>query len=337
MKLGNGTKLKKEMTKREKNRRNNIRRITVSAAVAFVIFIALLVIQSSILNQEEKQQVYQVTNDITSGTKITEDNIGDFLALKEVQLSLIPDGYITDSAEIVGKFVNRNYKAKDVITSDGLTDTETIYMNNIENPTEVSFSVESLSSSVAGTIREGDYINIYGTRSASVSGETSITNNANDIIVDNNYTFKHIYIAKAYASDGTRILTAEGDGLTASLFSVVIDESDVDTFYAMIANCTLRLAKLEYQTDTDYQGFLIDTNATAATVETSNSAASNENVVVDYTPVETEATTSDENVVDVIAEELKNSTNDTVNEISETGDVSVTTESSTTESSTATN
>lgn len=257
MKIGSKTKVTREVTRHEQNRRNNIKRMTISGLIAFVLFIALTVIQSSILNKEQAITVYQVANDINAGTKITKDNFGDYFKTHDVQVSLIPDGYITDSSLIIGKFVNKNYKAKDVITVDGLTDSEALYNASIEHPVQVSFSLGSLGDSVSGTIREGDYVNIYGMHKGfNKDGEEVLTSR-------DNYTFKHIFIQKAYDSSGTEI--ASGDKTSTSLlFTVVIEEDDVELFNEMVANCDLKLVKIIYDTDQNYQDYVDDVNKEAA-------------------------------------------------------------------------
>lgn len=266
MKIGSKTKVTREVTRQERNRRNNMKRITISALVAFILFIALTIIQSSILNQETKVTVYQVQKDIYNGTKVTEDNFNEYFATKAVQASLIPDGYITDSSLIIGKFVNRDYKARDVITVDGLNDSEALYNSNIEHPVKLSFSIGNLSDSVSGTIREGDYINIYGMRNGhNEAGEVIIATNAM-------YTFKHIYIEKAYNNSGDIIDSADKDS-EALMFTIIIEEDDVALFNEMIANCNLKLVKVMYDTDQDYKAFIGK--------ETTNNQSNGNNVVIE--------------------------------------------------------
>jgi hypothetical protein len=261
MKIGKRTSVAKEITRQERNRRNNIKRLTISALVALILFISLTIIQSSILNQETKVSVYQVIADIDSGTKITEDNLNQYLALKAVQVSLIPENYITDSSEIIGQFVNRAYKARDIITTDGLIDTERLYIDSVSNPTEISFTASSLESSVAGTIREGDYVNIYGI----------MTDDENNLLAaSKKYTFKHVYIFKAFDGSGNRNVTASNDDTinssanTTSMYTVVLAEDDVELFNEMILNCNIRMAKIKYDVDTDYSDFVAEQNKSAA-------------------------------------------------------------------------
>lgn len=272
MKIGKKSTVTKELTRQERNRRNNLKRITVSAIVAFILFICLLVIESSILNQEEKQSVYQIIKDIPSGTKITEANFDTYLQLKDVQASLIPEDYITEKEVLINKFTNKTYKVRDIITSDGITDTEKLYQDSIENPVEVAFSVDGLSSAVAGLIREGEYINIYGMRKQE-GEETEYGYTEGIYEVDQQFTFRHIYIAKAFDSTGKRITSvdekdADGNVVTATMFNVILNEPDVELFNMMLKNCDIKLVRLMYNTEDDYQTFLNKLNEEAGTVET---------------------------------------------------------------------
>lgn len=269
MRLSKKTAVDREMTKSERNRRNNLKRITVSAIAAFILWGCAIIMQKSIINQEEKLLVYQVQNDIASGTKITEENIDNILALNEIQVSLIPEDYITDREVLINKFVNKAYKAKDIITEDGLTDTEKLYKDNIENPINVSFSVDSLSTAVSGTIREGDYINIYGLRKPETRDNYGIAVSSSLYEVDEKFTFKHVYIDKAFDSTGKRISSLKGEEqeTPATMFSIILDEDDVELFNEMLKNCEVRLAKLLYDTDTDYRGFIDGVNKEAGKVE----------------------------------------------------------------------
>ena len=252
MKIGSKTtktKLSHELTRQEQNRRNNIKRLTVSAIVAIILFVALTIIQSSILNQEETVRVYKVVKDISEGTKITKDNIKEYFEIVDTKASFIPEGYITDASLLVDKFVNRNYKTKDVVTTDGLSDLAKLNISNITHPVQVSFSLADLQSSVSGAIREGDYVNIYGMRNGfNANGEVVVVTN-------DTYTFKHVYIERAYDSSGKEIDSADQES-EAALFTVTIEEGDVALFNEMLTNCSIRVAKIMYETDKDYKAFI---------------------------------------------------------------------------------
>ena len=62
-----------ELGMQQRNKSKNLKIILASALVAIIVFIALQVIQSNILNREEKIKVYVVSTAMTEGTKITEE------------------------------------------------------------------------------------------------------------------------------------------------------------------------------------------------------------------------------------------------------------------------
>lgn len=248
MRIASKTKATRELTRQEQNRRNNIKRLTISAVVALILFIALTVIQSSIVHQEDKITVYQFKEDVAEGTKITKKNLDKYLLTREVPVSLIPDDYIADSKLLLDKFTNRDYKKNDIVTTDGLTKAANTYAKNISKPVEVSFAIESLQDSVSGTIREGNYINIYGLRNKDdQNGETLKE-------TDSDFTFKHIYIEKAYDSSGVEIASSDKESI-AQMFTVIIDENDAEMFNEMIANASLKLVKLDYKATDDYRAY----------------------------------------------------------------------------------
>lgn len=326
MKIGSKTKVTREVTRQERNRRNNMKRITISALVAFILFIALTIIQSSILNQETKVTVYQVQKDVSSGTKITEDNFDEYFSTKAVQVSLIPDGYITDKSLILDKFVNRDYKARDVITVDGLNDSEGLYNSNIEHPAKFSFQVGSLSDSVAGTLREGDYINVYGMKNGK-NGDGEVVLLTNQV-----YTFKHIYIDKAYNSAGEVIDSADKD-TEALMFTVIIEEDDVPLFNEMVANCSLKLVKLMYDTDQDYKAF-IGKETNTNNMNSNNGNGDNQTVVNENNTVIEDNTNTDGqeqelDSLDALKEEIENRPEKESDSTEETNDTSADEENTT--------
>lgn len=272
MKIGKKTAVTRELTRQERNRRNNIKRLTVSFVVAFLLFIALVVIQSSILNQEEKKPVYQVIKDIPTGTKLAADNIDNYLQLKNVQLSLVPDGCIDDKELILNKFTNRAYKAKDIITTDGITDTEKMYKDSIVNPTELSFSVADTAAAVSGTLHEGDYVNIYGLRKNAFT-ESALASESDELILTDEYfTFMHVYIAEAYNGEGVRIGTDDTTGQKATMFTIILSEDDVVVFNEMLKNCDIRISKLLFDSDKTYLDFIKEINLEAGSFQQSQKA-----------------------------------------------------------------
>ena len=260
MKIGSKTKITRELSRQQQNRHNNRVRLALSLIAGTVIFFILVIWQGMITNREKSINVIQVHRDVAAGTKITEDNYSKYFSTISVQVSLIPDGYMTDKKYIVGKFVNKPYKAKDIVTTDGITDSEKEYNSNINRPVEVAFSLSNVESADAGDIREGDYINMYG-----VSAAKDDKSNETKLVVKKNYTFKHIFIIKAYDASGVEIDSADRNS-KALMFKTMVDEKDVDLFLEMLANCegNIKTVKIVYNSKTNYKSYLSRNNSTAA-------------------------------------------------------------------------
>jgi hypothetical protein len=257
MKIGKKSKVYREISKQDKNRKNSLRLIIISVLVALVLFISLTIIQGSILNQEEKKKVFQVIKDIDEKTKITEDNIDEYFMTVTTPVSLIPDNYITNKRDLIGKFTGIDYVKMSIVSKEGIVDKEGSYEDGIDKPIEVAFNIKDLSLGVAGTIREGDYINIYGLmKEKQVSGDGTYSA-VTEYKVNKYYTFKHVYVSKAFDGSGNIIDSLEiQDTNAVTMMILVISEDDAEMFNEMLANCDIRVTKLIYDTKTDYKALI---------------------------------------------------------------------------------
>jgi hypothetical protein len=98
-----------------------------------------------------------------------------------------------------------------------------------------------------------------------------MTDDENNLLAaSKKYTFKHVYIFKAFDGSGNRNVTASNDDTinssanTTSMYTVVLAEDDVELFNEMILNCNIRMAKIKYDVDTDYSDFVAEQNKSAA-------------------------------------------------------------------------
>ena len=260
-KKGGKTKVEKELTRAEQGRKQKVQAFGIAAVIGILLVIALFALEDAILNKEDTVSVYQLTQDVSEGTKITEDNVDSLVHLKDIQVSLVPDGYITDKAEMIDKFTTHDYKAKEIITESGLEDKLNVYLDSIEDPVEISFSLSDLGSVVSGTLREGDYINMYGLQQTEVVQSTPdgqvayYANTTSELRVNKSYTFEHLMITKVFNSSGTEISTEDEVG-ASTMFIITISEQDAQKFNEMIANCDVRLAKVNYLEDAPYVGYI---------------------------------------------------------------------------------
>ncbi|MEG1640534.1 MAG: hypothetical protein RR284_06380, partial [Ruthenibacterium sp.] len=216
--------------------------IVIGIIVAFIAFVTLTVIQSSILNQENKVEALQLTTDVQSGTKITEQNVDLLFHPARVSESLVPSNYVSSKSSLLGKFVSKDYVAKDILTKEGVSDIQANYAASIENPVEIAFSLGDLGEVVGGIVREGDFVNIYGLEQVTTKGDGKDTDES--IKISKDYTFQHIYVTKAFSSDGVRVLSDASAVTPTTLFNIILSDADAKIFSEMVQNCILRVAKI---------------------------------------------------------------------------------------------
>lgn len=230
-KVKKGHSIASDIGAQQKIKQKNLRLILASAVLAGLVFVALNVIQSNILNREEKIKVYVANTAITEGTKITDDNFKSYVTLQERTIKNLPENYITEDKKdtLINNFVTREFIKNDVITSNFIIDTES-YIKDIKNPIEVSLKVSSLSDAVGGILREGDIINIYA---MSTNKEKKM---------ESNPIMLGAYITKAFDSNGAEISTEDNETPTA-MFNLIISEDAEVEFNKSIYSGTLRISK----------------------------------------------------------------------------------------------
>lgn len=221
-----------ELGMQQRNKSKNLKIILASALLAIIVFIALQVIQSNILNREEKIKVYVVSTAMTEGTKITEENFKTYLVAQERVTKTLPENYITEDKRdiLVDTFVSRDFIKNDVITSDMISDRQS-YIADINNPIETTLSVSSISDAVGGIIREGDLINIHSIVTDRKEGTTSTP-----IMI-------RAYVTKAFDSSGG-IISTEDNTTPTAMFSLVISEDMEKAFNESIFSGTLKVSKI---------------------------------------------------------------------------------------------
>lgn len=227
MKAARNDKVTRELSTKQKNRNRNIRLIIVSALISLVVFIALLIVQSNILDMEEAIRVYVVSNEVEADVKITEENYTKYFTVAERTVNTLPDNYIKEGegAKLLDKFTGRKFVKNEVVTSDYMEDRESV-LADIKKPVEVSFSVSTVNA-VAGTLREGDFVNIY----------TSKDGKVNEFIGKG-------YLVKSF--NGEERITTENKTARATMFTIII-EQDIEKYFFENSGYSIRMSKILYE------------------------------------------------------------------------------------------
>jgi hypothetical protein len=207
-----------------KEKRSKINRILASILVAIAVWVAAIYAANSIINESRHIQVYRVKQNMVSGTKITQGNAGEYLEKCSMAEDSLPEGYVTDESVLYNTFTNRDYVAKEIITTHGVKSKQSM-VENIENPVELSVAVSSIDAAVGGILREGDFINIY-----------SVANNSTATLIMNN-----AYVTKALDSSGKEILRSDKQS-TATVINLLVPVSIESQFNKELMAGTVRMS-----------------------------------------------------------------------------------------------
>ncbi len=213
--------VRKDSTKHVKEKAG----IWVLAAIfiSLLLFGILCYFQAKLAEGDRKyyKTVYLAAKEIPEGTEITDENLLEYVTATEMDIRVIPSDYITETGdnknikELVGQFADKKYLEKDVITLEGFEKYNA--REGMNNPVEVSFAVSGVEQVVAGTLREGDTINIYAIR----------TRDANSFELTNErYSADLLYSGKivtnAFTSGGAYVENTNAEEFSVWLLCLVI-------------------------------------------------------------------------------------------------------------------
>ena len=147
-------------TKKKKSQKKD-KKITIAMVAiitAFIVFIVLLVIQDRIVNEGITRAVVVATKDIPAGTKLTQENMPNYMAVEVWPEEQIPDGAYANGYGMVDRITGRDIKAKELLTESCFY--EISFFDEVQDPVEISIALGDLGRAVAGTLRAGDLVDI---------------------------------------------------------------------------------------------------------------------------------------------------------------------------------
>lgn len=229
----------------------------IALAAAIVVFIILLMIQKNVAegDREFYKEVWVANREIPEGTYIDGSNIENYFKTAVMDTRVIPQKYIDatsgskDIVEIIGKtYVDHKYLENDVITPDGFK----VYnaREGLKDPVEVSFAVGGVDAIVAGTIREGDKINVFAVESA----ENSVS------VIDEKYTVRQLYsnkiVTNSFTGDGSIVGVTDSEGneddTPVTMVTIFIERGEEEAFFKTLATGSIRVSRVaELDADTE--------------------------------------------------------------------------------------
>ena len=188
----------------------------LAAALSCLLFI---VVRNHTLSESLKEDVVVARKDIAKNVKITPEELNEFFTVVSIDSEGVADtayrsltelpknGFYTEEAFVKGQMVYR----EDVEESDFVMD------KYKEDAVETSVSVNSFASSVCGTLRYGDIVDVYA------------VDPATDELV---FVLGDVYILEAYNNSGDALTGKDG---TATAFRVRVTPEEVEALNKAIS------------------------------------------------------------------------------------------------------
>lgn len=138
---------------------------TAIGIVCIILAVVVTFVVSPMVNKvsEGKVKVICFSKDILQGAEISEEDIDTV----EIAKKSLPDNYLTDKTELVGKYANSNLYKGDVATKAKITDeansSDNILSGLSGDKVAMSITISSFAGGLSGKLENGDIVSIYVT------------------------------------------------------------------------------------------------------------------------------------------------------------------------------
>lgn len=138
---------------------------TFIGLICIVLAVLTTFVVSPMVNRmsEGKTEVVRFVKDLSQGAQITEDDIEVVNLVK----SSLPEAFIADSSEVIGKFAKSDLYAGDIAMEAKLTSDANASVNVLNalsgDKVAMSVSIASFAGGLSGKLRNGDIISFYVT------------------------------------------------------------------------------------------------------------------------------------------------------------------------------
>jgi len=138
---------------------------TAIGIVCIILAVVVTFVVSPMVNKvsEGKVKVICFSKDILQGAEISEEDIDTV----EIAKKSLPDNYLTDKTELVGKYAISNLYKGDVATKAKITDeansSDNILSGLSGDKVAMSITISSFAGGLSGKLENGDIVSIYVT------------------------------------------------------------------------------------------------------------------------------------------------------------------------------
>lgn len=202
----------------------------ISLLLALLLFTVLLIIQQSMKEEPQSDWVICAKTDIPQNVVFTEENLSSYVEKKYIPVMWLPKEYISSEDSLVDMIVKSDMAQGNIFSNMDVEQYD-IYYAGYEQLNWISVPINELYEGVAGSLRSGDYIDIYLLTKQEEAYQCELLQ-------------ERVPIAYAYTSQGSGIETESEEGL-CQLIVIPIEKNATADFYQKLAQGNIRIAKYE--------------------------------------------------------------------------------------------
>ena len=143
--------------KKADSKASKVNGFLIAGIVALIVTIVgyglLIFIENKVLGGYNLVDVYVFAEDYGKGSVIT----GNEFTKMSIDMSIVPDGTITDIESLKGKYLSSGVKKNQICMADDFI----VKTDDAERYLELTFTTANMNNNLTGTLRASDYIDIY--------------------------------------------------------------------------------------------------------------------------------------------------------------------------------
>lgn len=211
------------------------RRLIVSFLISVMFFCICMALVKNMTAEEETAPVVVAVQEIPQNTKI--EGFGSF-TIKEIPVSLLPEGALTDIGQVAGQFTVCGIGKNQILSMTLFTDKESMAAK-VKEPLEVSVGADRIAQTVGGTVREGDRINVSAVNNTYVTGEDGI----NTYVYTSQTIASNAYVTGTFTAAGARVDSHDTEQ-PVTVINIMIPAEAEESFNEALEDGTLRISRI---------------------------------------------------------------------------------------------
>lgn len=199
-------------------------------AVSGITYGVAIHIQTEALSAYDKQSVYIAGSALVDGHVLNETEITGLTASVELPVDTVPADAVTDLSLIMNTAARYDITPGTILCSS-MFETVDEMQAGLKEPVIAGFRSDDIYQVVGGVLRPGDTISIYTVDNTSQIGTA---------VYEGTLRWDNIRVQDVFDNTGTRIESTD-DITPAARVNIYMDKSEVEEFYAKLAQGSLRV------------------------------------------------------------------------------------------------